>query len=96
MVNEKQTIIFSSIFKKIDFLGSASSKLTDTSFQNGGLNTRRPSLTNHLTFENQNVAANYDELVGHVPIELFTVSKMVDAPATNGIVRNETFRKLSQ
>ncbi|CAG9769967.1 unnamed protein product [Ceutorhynchus assimilis] len=68
---------FGEIKNKRDSIGSATSKLTENSYQNG-LNTRRPSLSNHLTVENQNITANYEDLVGRVPIELFTVSKLVE------------------
>ncbi|XP_066257830.1 transmembrane protein 145-like [Euwallacea similis] len=68
---------FDSLKTKRDSIGSATSKLTDASFQNG-LNTRRPSLNNHLNQENQSVPVSYEDFVGRVPIELFTISRVVE------------------
>jgi len=69
--------------RKRDSIGSATSKLTDHSYQNG-VNTRRPSLTNQLTAENQNVQVEYEEFVGRVPIELFTISRVVENAEDGG------------
>ncbi|KAH1012053.1 hypothetical protein HUJ04_001296 [Dendroctonus ponderosae] len=85
---------FDKIKHRRDSIGSATSKLTENSFQNE-INTRRPSLSNHLTLEDQNVAVCYEELVSHVPVDLFTISKAVDA-ASNEILPNGPYRKLSK
>lgn len=70
--------------RKRDSIGSATSKLTDHSYQNG-VNTRRPSLTNQLTAENQNqVQVEYEEFVGRVPVELFTISRAVENAEDGG------------
>ncbi|KAF7283649.1 hypothetical protein GWI33_023286 [Rhynchophorus ferrugineus] len=80
---------FQHIKNKRDSIGSASSKLTDSTFHNENV-TRRPSLVNHLTTENQNGPGNLDEYVKDVPIELFTVSNVVSA--TNNIHHMERTR----
>ncbi|XP_060534334.1 transmembrane protein 145-like isoform X2 [Cylas formicarius] len=59
-----------------DSIGSATSKLTDMSFQNG-IVSRRPSLNNHLTADNQNEPTSFDNYGKEVPVELFTVSGTV-------------------
>ncbi|XP_030747654.1 transmembrane protein 145-like [Sitophilus oryzae] len=73
---------FQQIKNKRDSIGSASSKLTDSTFNNDR-STRRPSLINHLSNENQNSPGNFEDYVNDVPIELFTISKIVTN--TNGI-----------
>ncbi|KAL1501773.1 hypothetical protein ABEB36_007038 [Hypothenemus hampei] len=84
---------FERIKNKRDSIGSATSKLTDNSCQNDQ-NTRRPSLSNQLNLNNQNVSTNYEDFVRHIPIELFTVSKVVDGSSPqNSPKRNDSFQK---